>query len=354
MIAVALTMALLGASVDGAAAETRSALWARVRDPAPHAPPPRPWELSEALPEARAAAALEKRLDAHMARRACPPLSLPEMEDAASAALLVGVVDLASGASTGAASLVRAADLAAHVRRFCGHGHQALAERIATRSRTVAWWLAEAGLLDGAAVTRFLAAARRAPMDRAAARELALIDAGLRLRLVGPPPALPATFPEAEGEGPWRYDGARLWLAGDDGRDDRGDLRRDVVFFVRPRAVPDVVVRCVPTADPDRFTVDEEVAWVLERRAAEEIARGARTLPAIEDGRVVGLRVLAAGPAARSCGVHDDDILLDVNGVPLATAAIDEGARRARPDGVVAVSLRRGVAVRTIFITRAR
>ncbi len=73
----------------------------------------------------------------------------------------------------------------------------------------------------------------------------------------------------------------------------------------------DVDVRCGVTMSPTRFVVSRPVMAVLADRGAQAIMADSELFFAL-DG--TGLMVLRAGPAARSCGLRDGDVVVDVNG----------------------------------------
>ncbi len=269
-------------------------------------------DVAESLDAARA---YGPALDALDAAGVAPACTLPKaldgagVEALADGALVVALADAADKKPARAAAGVgRAADLAGLV-AACGKpslSSAALAVHIGARARAVAWFLAEQRLVDAGRLQRMAAALERSAQPALMVRALD----GERVRT-----GRPAAGKAVEDTGKELDAAAR----------DQTALREAAADFEHiPRVARAVRVKCDATGDDARFTVTRAVAHTLEHRGADALAADSVVGPSLDGAGVI---IVSAGPIARSCGFHDGDIVVEVNG--LSVGRVDEAAVQA-------------------------
>ncbi|MBI1947476.1 MAG: hypothetical protein HYS27_17430, partial [Deltaproteobacteria bacterium] len=224
---------------------------------------------------------------------------------------------------------------------------RALALALASRARDLTFALADDGLLAPNAIARLAAALRPTtelvvPPGADAELARALDDARADQALLE---EAGAALVAKERTGAWPKN-----LPVEDGRVRHGE--RWFALTPVPRAPTEV--RCAPGEAKDTFTMTREAAALLARRGPEVVLHGSLVTPQLDGS--LGLLVAKAGPVARSCGLQDGDVVLEVNGVVLARPedALVAAPAQVQKDGRARFRVRRAGDERTIDVEPAR
>jgi hypothetical protein len=107
----------------------------------------------------------------------------------------------------------------------------------------------------------------------------------------------------------------------------------------------DADARAVRRADLDRL---------LARTT--ELARGARIVPLVQNGQVVGMKVfgIRAGSVQAALGLQNGDAITEVAGVPFTVDRVEEALARARGARVIEIKLLRRGAAKVVKVTVER
>lgn len=314
----------------------------------PHPAPLLDEDLAASLEVLRAVEPAVAPLDAALARGGCvDPGSggAPRLSTLGQWVLALAVADARAGKpKLAAASVGRAADLATTLARCANATVETLtaALDLAQRTRHALSALADDGLLPVDAYAR-LAAVLRPTVERthpaltqaledARADQALLEEAGAALAAKARSGAFPAHLPIVDG----RLAHGERW------------------FALSPVPREPTTIRCSPGAAPDTFTMTREAAQALGRRGPDVILQGSLIAPQLDGS--AGFLVARAGPVARSCGLADGDVVVEVNGVALRQPedALVHAPARVQRDGRAAFRVRRGGDVALILVEPER
>lgn len=273
----------------------------------PHPEPLLDEDLAASLEHLRAVQPALAPLDAALARGGCVDPGSgggARLGALGEWVLALAVADARAGKpKLAAASLGRAAELSATLGR-CAQATadtREVALRLANTARHMVFALADDGFLSADALTRLATALRPttegtsddAAVQAARAEQALLEEAAAALMTRQRGGAWPKELPIVDD----RLVHGERW------------------FALAPQKRAPTQIRCAPGSAPGTFTMTREAAEALGRRGPDVILEGSLITPSFDGS--AGFLVARAGPVARSCGLVDGDVVVEVNGVLL-------------------------------------
>ena len=272
----------------------------------PHPEPLLDEDLAASLEHLRAVQPALAPLDAALARGGCvdPGSGGARLGALGEWVLALAVADARAGKpKLAAASLGRAAELSATLGR-CAQATadtREVALRLANTARHMVFALADDGFLSADALTRLATALR--PTTEGASDDAAVQAARAEQALLEEAAAALMTRQQS---GAWPKE---LPIV------DERLVHGERWFALAPLKRAPTQIRCAPGSAPGTFTMTREAAEALGRRGPDVILEGSLITPSFDGS--AGFLVARAGPVARSCGLVDGDVVVEVNGVLL-------------------------------------